>query len=120
MKLRKKMSLLSVGLLVTMGGAATASPANAATACPTNYLCLYTGVIAGTGTRVVAYNGTNMYNHSNSYYFAQPNGETVRSSINNTLGRMCTYDPLRNKTNILAAQTRGTLASTNVATVKIC
>lgn len=122
MKNPKKLILTAVmsAGLVAAGVAAGAPAANAATSCPTNYLCLYSGTNQ-TGTMLFMGNGSSM-NNSGGYFQSSylAGGSAVRSSVNNTLGRFCTYSASLVKTNILAAQTGGNLASTNVRYVKIC
>lgn len=111
--------LMSAGLVA--GGVAAGAPAaNAAESCPTNYLCLYSG-LNETGTLLFKGNGSTMYS-TGAYYSSEylAKGSIVRSSVNNTLGRFCTISFNNVRTNILAKQTRGNLASTNVRYVQIC
>lgn len=93
MNVRKKVSLVSIGLLVALGVTVAPSAATAAAACPINYVCLFSGP-NGTGTRVGAENGTHLYNNPNYFFRANfISGTTVRSSINNTRVRSARIAP---------------------------
>lgn len=117
MKLGRKVTVFSAAFLLGIGGMVVASPANALDpSCPVNYLCLYDR----NGRMIFSNNGTYMA-QTPGHYGVSTQGSPVYRSVNATLGKFCTYGPPNLKlTNVLAKQTEGVLASSNVTSVKIC
>ena len=114
-------SLAVTGLAAT-SIVALAQPADATIAgCPNNYVCIWAGTNKS-GQMIFEENGTTMHNSPTTYFF-DPNwiGVPGYSSVNNTLGRFCTYASAPGSaTNILAAQTGGNLANHATNYVKAC
>ncbi|MCO8274899.1 peptidase inhibitor family I36 protein [Actinoplanes sp. TRM 88003] len=81
-------SILAAGAVVMLGSVVGATPAQAVTACPNNYFCLYRWINWEAGRWQIPNNGTNWdrcWNLSNSTYTDGYNvDQTSASVINNT------------------------------------
>jgi len=120
--LRRVGTSVAVMTMLGAGVIATAGTANAAiSACPTNYVCVWSGANF-TGTLFFVGNATTMEN-SGDYYATFLLGESpapAYSTDNSSLGNFCTYDKNLDLSNTLNAKTSGNIANHSVYYIKKC
>ena len=107
-------TMLGVGVI------AAAGTANAAeSACPNNSVCIWS-LTNFTGTPVFVEDASTMHDHPNTYYSSSQMNFGGLSADNTSLGRFCTYNNIKQLTNILNARTAGNISNQGVSFVKAC